>query len=136
MIFREAFKKEFKIIPEAKLVQGKAVRKHISDNIENLPYEEAFIIRVVDRFGDVKPNIVTANAYCDGNDTWDENTGVMVCAAKLDLRNHVKMVKDCERAIEILSKCIRHLEKMCQKHRRKAIAIEEDLVNTYGRLQV
>lgn len=128
--------KKFKIIPEVELVQGSTNRKYITDNLSNLPIKEKRIIRDAlceNLWGRDK---ITANAYCDDNDFFDENIGVMVCTAKLDMKNHIKMVKDCERAIEVLNKCVRFLETVCQKHRRKAIAIEEDLANTYGRLPV
>lgn len=132
--------KFFKIIPEAKLVRGSTHRKYVLDNLNNLPIIERLVIHDAMCSSGGKRlwplEDITANAYCDENDSFDENVGVMVCAAKLDLKNHVKMVKDCERAIEVLNKCVRFLETTCQKHRRKAIAIEEDLANTYGRLPV
>ena len=75
-----------------------------------------------------------AAAYCDERDTFDENVGMDVCAAKLDYKQHMKLAKRYDRAHRLLLETAHIVYGLCMKHYEKAQAIQDDMVKTYGRM--
>lgn len=141
--------REFKVIPEAGIVQGekeenwirKDLRRGIKPVYKKLIEYAAFTIdrrHTTDTyFGGVDGNPKTyATAYCDKNDEFDEKIGIEVCSAKLDLKNHRKLAKFYDRMHRILIETAVIVGKMCIEHDQKADAIESDLRKTYGRLSL
>lgn len=136
--------KRFKVIPEAKLVSGKKVAKHIIDDLKyGVKYSEADLmataatildIPFIDDFDSV--DYISANAYCDERDEWDEKRGIEVCASKLDMKNHYRLAKQYSRIYRFLMETVNTVYKLCKLHLDKANAIEEDLVRHYGRMEV
>ena len=136
--------KTFKIIPETKMVHGIAPKKYVMDELDGVDESTKNVIvsalccceNDIYRYLCSKNETVEANAYCDEKDVFDEKTGILVCSAKLDHRNHLKMSRKIRKAIKILHKSIEFLEIKLAFHEQKAKAIEDDLVRTYGRLPV
>jgi len=132
--------KEFKVIPEARLVQGEMMAKGVihdlSMGIKNkyrILIREAISSRA---FFNKNFSIIHANAYCDQNDTFDEKRGIEVCSSKLELKNHRKLAKLYDRAARDLQEASLIAQSLCIRHEDKAQAIEDDLVRHYGRLKV
>lgn len=129
--------KEFKIIPEGKIVRGETVKKILLRELDGLPLRHRRTICAANDRNLIEilslDDKTSANAYCDDKDTFDENVGMMVCAAKLDKKNHLYLAKDCERTCKVLMECVEFLEKKRKRHLEKAQAIEDDLIKTYGR---
>ena len=135
--------KTFKVIPEAKIVQGKMPIKWYQKDMARgyKPLHKRLMMFGMDMLyplisdwsGDF---FVHANAYCDEKDTFDEKTGVEVCAAKLEMKNHMKLAKAYAKLYVLMSDTMRDLAELCYEHSQKAAAIEHDLVKTYGRMEV
>ena len=136
--------KEFKVIPEARLVQGKMVEKNIDNDLKagiKEKYKE--LIRfasgnyesnnVLDVLLYDKIRTVMANAYCDEKDEFDEKVGIDVCSEKLELKNHLRLARLYGKIAKDLSDAAMIANGFCTKHEAKAMAIEEDLVRMYGR---
>ena len=136
--------KEFKVIPEARLVQGKMVEKNIDNDLKagiKEKYKE--LIRfasdnyesnnVLDMLLYDKIRTVVANAYCDEKDEFDEKVGIDVCSEKLELKNHLKLARLYGKIARDLSAAAMIANGFCTKHEAKAMAIENDLVSHYGR---
>ena len=136
--------KEFKVIPEARLVQGKMVEKNI-DNDLNAGIKEKYkeLIRfacgnyesnnILDVLLYDKIRTVVANAYCDEKDEFDEKVGIDVCSEKLELKNHLRLARLYGKIAKDLSDAAMIANGFCTKHEAKAMSIEEDLVRMYGR---
>ena len=140
--------KEFKIIPEAKLVTGSMQKKCIADDyVYGIREVECAVISHTaaclgisvdewvswDSGEDLK---VHANAYCDERDEWNEKTGMEVCSSKLDMKNHYRLAKQYSRIYRLLQETAAVVYKLCEMHLKKANAIDDDLVKHYGRLKV
>lgn len=136
--------KKFLIIPEARLVSGKKVAKHIIDDmIYGVKYNEANIMATAAALLDIPFAVdfdtncyVSANAYCDERDEWDEKRGIEVCASKLDMKNHRRLAKQYSRIYRLLMETANTVYMLCKLHLDKADAIEKDLVRHYGRMEV
>ena len=141
--------KEFKIIPETKMVTGEKYPKLIdSDFIYGVKEAERKIIGAAGDELDIiwdsywidkdeeKELIIRANAYCDERDEWNEKTGIEVCSSKLDMKNHYRLAKQYSRIYRLLQETAATVYRLCEMHVKKAKAIEDDLVNHYGRLKV
>jgi hypothetical protein len=124
--------KNFKVIPENKIVVGgmytggiwmEFVDTCTADEINCLP---EFIIN------DSVVSKVNAIAKCDPKDTWNEKVGIDVASAKLDMKEHKRRVRKCERLLKVLNSLTKKTEEICYKHRAKATAIEDDLRKYYG----
>ena len=136
--------KEFKVIPEARLVQGKMVEKNIDNDLKagikekykdlirfassNYECNNVFDALLYDRI-----RTVVANAYCDEKDEFDEKIGIDVCSEKLELKNHMKLARLYHKIARDLSAAAMIANNFCTKHEAKAISIENDLVSHYGR---
>lgn len=131
--------KKFMIIPEAKIVKGTMMEKTVSKDMKrgykrlykNIIQYLAYRFGAIDEF-DLEE--ISAIAYCDELDTFDENVGVEVCSAKLELKNHRKLAKLYSRIHKALIKTAIIVDHLCVEHNEKAAAIEDDLVRTYGRM--
>ena len=137
--------KKFKIIPEAKLVQGEMAEKGYERDLRigikpiyKSILRHAALYDVTFRRKNYlnMPEEIHANAYCDENDTWDEKRGIEVCSAKLELKNHRKLAKMYDRVSRDLQEAALIAQSFCFHHEDKAQAIEDDLCRTYGRLKV
>lgn len=136
--------KTFKIIPEAKLVQGEMMEKGYEKDLRigiKPIYKSiiAFAIRLDEylrRHTFNEEKTIRANAYCDENDIWDEKRGLEVCSAKLELKNHRKLAKMYDRVSRDLQEAALIAQSFCFRHEDKAQAIEDDLCRTFGRLKV
>lgn len=138
--------KKFIVIPEAKLVRGempvkrvdadlrkgiKPIHRHI---INEATWACDFSRELTAWPIDDNEDLVYANAYCDENDKWDEKTGIEVCAAKLEMKNHLKLARLYDRVHRNLIEAANIVAEWCMAHTNKAKAIEDDLIKTYGRM--
>ena len=134
--------KDFKIIPEAKLVQGRMQEKKVYQDLkagikgkykhliaEATDYYEASLWKMGHDY-----NEITANAYCDEKDEWDEKVGIEVCAAKMEMKNHRKLARMYNRIANDLQEACLIAQSYCVRHEAKAMAIENDLVEYHGRI--
>lgn len=133
--------KKFKVIPEAKLVTGKKVAKQLIDDMKyGVRFNEADLIADTALILGISffsnDDYITANAYCDERDEWDEKRGIEVCASKLDMKNHYRLAKQYSRICRLLMETSNTVYKLCKMHVDKAKAIEDDLVRHYGRAEV
>lgn len=133
--------KKFKVIPEAKLVTGKKVAKQLIDDMKyGVRFNEADLIADTALILGIpffsNDDYITANAYCDERDEWDEKRGIEVCASKLDMKNHYRLAKQYSRICRLLMETSNIVYKLCKMHVDKAKAIEDDLVRHYGRAEV
>lgn len=131
--------REFKVISEAKKVIGwKLPKTDIYDDIRHLSVPIRSLIKEVITFdniyGEYPSDEITATAYCDDMDEFNEKRGVEIANAKLDYKDHKRMAHQYRRIINTLRKTIRAAEELELKHYMKYKAIEDDMVRTYGRL--
>lgn len=130
--------KEFKVIPEAKLVSGVMPEKWIGKDLKRgiKPIYKSIIFNVARWSSDYLDNefpAISANAYCDEKDTFDEEIGIEVCSAKMEWKNHMKLAKLYDRMHKILIETAIIVGAWCVEHEKKAEAIEADLTKFYGR---
>lgn len=136
--------KRFKIIPEARLVQGVMPEKGIFHDLKmGIKNKYRMLIREAVSYGNNEKffsgcgtGFIHANAYCDKADTFDDKIGVEVCASKLELKNHRKLARWYNRAARDLQEASLIAQHFCIRHEEKAQAIEDDLCRHYGRLKV
>lgn len=133
--------KTYKIIPEARIVCGEMPTKWAEYKDMRRGYKPLYRKIIVSALRILVPqyckyDTMYATAYCDEKDTFDEKTGVEVCAAKLEMKNHKKMARAYYRLHEALDECSRIAYGLCMEHTDKVKAIEEDLVEHYGRMKV
>ena len=126
-------RKSFKIIPEAKIVVGRSEGSrinlsHIKQSYIDILELAATILHTYDG-----PDVFYATAYCDDVDEFDEDTGVDICTAKLDLKKNRKIAKRYDRIHRLLIEAATIAADLCMKYERKALAIEDDMVRTWGR---
>lgn len=124
--------KSFKIIPENKTTYGASFRKSLNDEVTSIMTDEELEVMPLyileqDIFG-----CNTAKATCDDKDEFNEEVGIGIVSAKLDMKNHLWMAKKYERALRDMNSAMRKLEDLCDKHLKKAKAIRKDLINYYG----
>lgn len=144
--FVERGSKKFKIIPEIKVVEGRMDEKHFDDDlkfgitprIKELVYCAAKYYRTKPkkRNNKIEDPYITGYAYCDEYDEFDEKVGIDVCAAKMELKNHLKLAKKYRKASDDLVEASHVADDLAIKHETKAMAIESDLVRYYGRLSL
>lgn len=129
--------KEFTIIPEANRVAGVMMRKHWDEDYgdsSELPYSAYALINEILCDREVNaPNVVKAVAVCDERDEFDEKTGMDVCAAKLEKKNHEWMARNYEYAMNKLQEATKYAYDLWTKHNDKVMAIDSDLERYYGR---
>lgn len=126
--------KNFKVIPENKIVVGEMLTNGLSDEFADICTENE--LDCVPEFiwgeGYIDEINIKAIAKCDPKDAWNEKVGIDVASAKLDMKEHKRRVRKCERLLKVLNSLTKKTEEICYKHRAKATAIEEDLKNYYG----
>ena len=102
--------KSFKVIPEARIVQGKMVEKDVQHDLKR-GIKQIHKSIINDLSLDLNPQkvfwptikrLICATAYCDENDEFDEKTGIEVCSAKMELKNHKKLAKQYDKMHRIL----------------------------------
>lgn len=141
--------KEFKIIPEAKIVVGAMPKKYIEDDFIHgvKEIQREIITEAAEQldicygedmwYFDAEENTtVQATAYCDERDEWNEKRGMEVCSSKIDMKNHTRLAKQYSRIYRLLQETSEVVYRLCELHVKKAKAIEDDLVKHYGRLKV
>lgn len=144
--------KSFKIIPENKSVEGRLFGKWVSHDLkEGIKPIYRFIIDAasdklmlqsvigdeigIDEEGNIFP-VIYGTSYCDKDDEFNEKIGIDVCSAKMELKNHRKLVKFYKRLHKVLMETMMIVDDWCIKHQEKADAIDRDLVEYYGRGQI
>jgi len=135
--------KEFKIVPENKMVICEMNKKNIfdetfggiPDDIEDIIefalrilYYNDWIDWGLDKFG-----TITAKATCDEHDEYDEEKGMAVAASKAIKKQHLQLARKYDRAHMILMEAANVVRDKCMDHMKKVQAIDDDLVNYYGR---
>lgn len=129
--------KRFKVIQENNIVVGEGVQTSVFDELSNYCTEAELDCMpcniVFDAVGiDDTMKFNHAKTKCDPRDVWDEKTGIDVCSAKLDYKEHMRKVRKLERLLVIMNSAMRKIEDLCQKHQLKAKAIRKDLEDYYG----
>ena len=133
--------KEFKIIEEGRKVIGATEKKHVLDEVEDVSPRNTALISYMLFYsyddeclmGPLPSNTIKATAYCDPRDEFNEDTGINVCSEKLDLKNHMQIAKKYDAMYRWLMECANVCYQKCEKHYKKAVAIEEDMARMYGR---
>lgn len=125
------WRKMFKVIPEHNIVVGESRQTSLFDELANVcTRAELDCIPgsiVLDGEG-----VNHAKTKCDPRDKWDDKTGLDVCSAKLDLKEHLRKAKKLDRLLVVMNAAMRKMEDSCQKHKSKAKAIRKDLEDYYG----
>ena len=127
--------KFFKIIPENKTVIGEGLKYSIEKEVKaNFTREELYILPYdlkLDELVD-DDNYVYSKAVCIEDDVFDKQKGIDIASEKLDLKNHLRMVRKYSRALRYMQSAMRKLEDLINKHLKKAYAIRNDLDKYYG----
>ena len=132
--------KTFKIVPSIKYVEGQMLGKDFLDDLKaGIKYDIKDLVAIAmagtkNIKGFFDTYVVKASAYCDEHDEWDEKIGMDVCAAKMELKNHLKLAKRYHKASDNLVEASHVADDLAIKHETKAMSIEEDLQKYYGRL--
>lgn len=138
--------KSFKVIPEAGKVIGEMPLKWISKDLRRglkpiyrriiefgmdtlYPKYSDLWLDFEDLYGS---DTVKATATCDKNDTFDEDKGIDLCSAKLELKNHLKLMNAYDRLYLVLCDAAEHVLSMMGEHYSKAESIRRDIAKTYG----
>ena len=125
--------KFFKIIPENKTVYGKSIKKSTLNEVNSIMTDRELEVLPWYIIDDVDKSFYhTAQATCRDGDEFDEKIGMDVVAAKLDKKNHEWMARKYDHALQDMQSAMRKLEDLCNKHLKKARAIEKDLEEHYG----
>ena len=125
--------KSFKIINENRTTYGKAPMRSMMKELRSvLNKKEIDILPSLIFFEAYSPGINTAKATCDENDEFDDRTGMDIVSAKLDMKDHLRMARKYDQTLRVMQSTMRKLEDLCNKHLKKARAIEKDLENHYG----
>ena len=142
--------KVFKVIPEGKRVEGYLLGKWVGSDLKEgikpiykkiiKPLaEELTILNMNDgsfyynNYEEMLVPIINGKSLCDSHDEFSEKIGIDVCAAKMELKNHLKLAKLYSRMHKLLVETAIIVDAWCIKHQEKAMAIEDDLNNYYGR---
>lgn len=143
--------KEFYIVPEAGVVKGRMPLKWVENDLRHgikpvykriisygmgLISPSSVLWNFIDNTLCWNDQYVEAVAKCEPDDKFDETTGIGVCAAKMELKNHLKLAKAYDRLHRVLVETAVIVGEYCIKHTEKANAIEDDLVKYYGRKKV
>ena len=125
-------KKVFKIIPENKTTYGASFRKSLYNEVTSVMTDAELSVMPDYILNDSIFGYNIAQATCRDGDEFDEKIGMDVVAAKLDKKNHEWMARNYDHALRDMQSAMRKLEDLCNKHLKKARAIEKDLENHYG----
>ena len=142
--------KVFKVIPEGKRVEGYLLSKWVGSDLKEgiKPIYKKIIKPLAEELTILNMNdgsfyynndeetlvpIINGKSLCDSHDEFSEKIGIDVCAAKMELKNHVKLAILYSRMHKLLVETAIIVDAWCIKHHEKAKAIEDDLINYYGR---
>ena len=125
-------KKVFKIIPENKTTYGVSFRKSLYNEVTSVMTDAELDVMPEYILNDSIFGYNMAQATCREGDEFDEKIGMDVVAAKLDKKNHEWMARNYDHALRDMQSAMRKLEDLCNKHLKKARAIEKDLEEHYG----
>lgn len=125
-------KKVFKIIPENKTTYGVSFRKSLYNEVTSVMTDAELDVMPEYILNDSIFGYNMAQATCREGDEFDEKIGMDVVAAKLDKKNHEWMAHNYDHALRDMQSAMRKLEDLCNKHLKKARAIEKDLEEHYG----
>ena len=125
-------KKVFKIIPENKTTYGASFRKSLYNEVTSVMTDAELDVMPEYILNDSIFGYNMAQATCREGDEFDEKIGMDVVAAKLDKKNHEWMARNYDHALRDMQSAMRKLEDLCNKHLKKARAIEKDLEEHYG----
>lgn len=125
-------KKVFKIIPENKTTYGASFRKSLYNEVTSVMTDAELGVMPEYILDDSIFGYNMARATCRDGDEFDEKIGMDVVAAKLDKKNHEWMARNYDHALRDMQSAMRKLEDLCNKHLKKARAIEKDLEEHYG----
>ena len=125
-------KKVFKIIPENKTTYGASFRKSLYNEVTSVMTDAELDVMPEYIINDSIFGYNMAQATCREGDEFDEKIGMDVVAAKLDKKNHEWMARNYDHALRDMQSAMRKLEDLCNKHLKKARAIEKDLEEHYG----
>ena len=125
-------KKVFKIIPENKTTYGASFRESLYNEVTSVMTDAELGVMPEYILNDSIFGYNTAQATCRDGDEFDEKIGMDVVAAKLDKKNHEWMAHNYDHALRDMQSAMRRLEDLCNKHLKKARAIEKDLEEHYG----
>ena len=133
----------FKVIPENKTVICEMDKRNIFDEpLGGIPKNIGCIIELALRmlyhcdwddwgFGD--DEMITAKATCDEHDEYDEEKGMAVAASKAIKKQHLQLARKYDRVHMALMEAANITRDKCMEHMKKIQAIDDDLVNYYGR---
>lgn len=135
--------KTFKVIPENKTVICEINKRNIFDeSLGGIPKDVEYIIETAlrilyhgdwDDCFDDEIGIITAKATCDEHDKYNEEKGMAVAASKAIKKQHLQLARKYDRAHMALMEAANVVRDKCMDHMKKAQAIDDDLVNYYGR---
>ena len=136
--------KTFKVIPENKTVICEMDKRNIFDeSLGGIPRDIEYIIESAfrtlchndwDNWGfDDEIETITAKAICDEHDEYDEEKGMAVAASKTIKKQHLQLARKYDRAHMALMEAANITRDKCMEHLKKVQAIDDDLVNYYGR---
>lgn len=108
----------------AKLSNVKRVEDEL---IKNNIAEVIFFNRVTDKHSDC----FTGSATCDDQDVFDIDKGKKIASLKADLKYHRNRINIYTRMFERCAVIADMLDKIIEKHKNSAIAIEEKLCSDY-----
>ena len=127
--------KYFKIIPENGTVIGKAKKRSLNKETSAIFTDEEWEVLPYYVIFDSKNDedcYIYSKAICGKEDTFDKQKGMDIAAAKLDLKDHLRMARKYSRALRYMQSAMRKLEDLINKHLKKAYAIRNDLDKYYG----
>ena len=124
--------KSFKIIPENKTIYGTMNHRNMLDELTTvLTEEEADFLPSFIIFDTGLLTLSNAKAVCEDADDFNEKVGMDVAAAKLDMKEHLRVAKKYDRMLRIMNRMMRKIEDLCNKHLKKAKAIQKDMDRYY-----
>ena len=134
--------KKYKIIDENKTVYCTGYKKHMVNELYGLKTANKIVLSALLNYLDfIKPqrifdlidsDKIDVTAVCKDEDTYDEKTGIDICAAKIDFHNHTALAKECKNAYKVLGECMNWLYAKGMYHSKKADILREDMKRMYG----
>ena len=77
------------------------------------------------------PDVIRGVAKLAKNDTWNEDIGRKVADAKVNLKRHERIAKQAAIVKKALLRVVDEMDKIIEKHSRKAAAIRNDYNSYY-----
>lgn len=137
--------REYKIIPEAKMViGGDTVPFGVISDMESHGTQRLYkriisfvanMLMIPEVFAGQSFYIdceITAKAKCTDGDVFSEKVGMDIVSSKLNWKKHMRLARIYDRVHRVLVECMTIACNLCLYHAHKAEAIEEDLKKYYG----